>query len=107
MVVALLVIKHDVGYLQPVCNGVCAVIPIFHTVKNIYLLCREQNITKQMISAWYMMLNDVVNILFYSQQLAASAILDNYRRKVFASSTSFYFLLVLQVTFSRSTFTFT
>ena len=28
------------------------------------------------------MLNDSVNILFYSQQLAASAILDNYRREV-------------------------
>ena len=35
VVVALLVIKHGVGYLQPVglCNAVCTVILIFHTVK--------------------------------------------------------------------------
>ena len=33
VVVALLVIKYIVGELQPVCNAVCTVILIFHTVK--------------------------------------------------------------------------
>ena len=36
VVVAMLVIKHDVGYLQPVSNAVCRVVLIFHTVKRIY-----------------------------------------------------------------------
>ena len=36
IVVALLVIQHDVGYSQPVCLDVCTVILIFHSVKHIF-----------------------------------------------------------------------
>ena len=54
------------------------------------------------------MLNYVVTILFYSQQLAASDTLDNYRRNILLfllQVQDFTFLHVLQVHFSRSTFT--
>ena len=39
----------------------------------IYSLCIEQNITKLFQYAWYT-LNYIVGVLFYSQQLAVSAV---------------------------------
>ena len=48
VIVALLVIKHDVDYLHSVCNAV-----YLHFTLLKHLLCRERNITKQIISAWY------------------------------------------------------
>jgi len=45
------------------------------------------------------MLNDIVNILFYSQQLAASAIKNNFKREVLL-----YLLQVQAFTCTSSTF---
>ena len=42
VVVALLVIKHDIGYLQPVCSAVCTVINIFHTVKTLIYYAKNK-----------------------------------------------------------------
>ena len=49
VVVALLIIKHDGGYLQLVCNAILLLL-IFHTVKT-FIYYAEKNITKQIISA--------------------------------------------------------
>ena len=37
IVVALLVVKHGVGYLQPLCSAACTVILIFHTVLDTFI----------------------------------------------------------------------
>ena len=51
--VAVLVIKHDVGYVQPVCSDVCTVILIFHTVKTFIYYAPNKILLKKIISAWY------------------------------------------------------
>ena len=53
VVVAVLVIKHDVGYLQPVCSVVCTVILIFHTAKTVIYYAANKILLKKIISAWY------------------------------------------------------
>ena len=53
VVVVVLVIKHDVGYLQPVCSAVCTVILIFHTVKTFIYYAANKILLKKIISAWY------------------------------------------------------
>ena len=55
VVVVVLVIKHDVGYLQPVCSAVCrpTVILIFHTVKTFIYYATNKILLKKIISAWY------------------------------------------------------
>ena len=51
--VVVLVIKHGVGYLQPVCSAVCTVILIFHTVKTFIYYAANKLLLKKIISAWY------------------------------------------------------
>ena len=68
---------------------------------------QRKNITKTNYKCLIYTLKYIVNILFYSQQLAASAFFLLQEKSTFVFSTIFYFLPLLQVHISGSTFTFT
>ena len=54
VVVAMLVILYNVGYLQPACNAGCTVILIFHTVKTcIYYAEKKILLSKLYLLAIY------------------------------------------------------
>ena len=79
---------------------------IFHTVKTCIYYAENKILLKNYKCLIYT-LNYIVNILFYSQQLATSAIIFITGEKYFCVYFKYNFLLLLQVHFSRSTFTVT